>query len=137
MPYQSIPYRLVHHSLVNTESHLDLFLLAYATKVLYTYELDLKFIETFIENTKKQDPKIPHSIDKINGEKSWFARAKKEHRLHYWNYSGSISGDRGSIKGIGYGYLCYTSRVANPFSHIKGTLAIRVQKGTQNLVARL
>ena len=40
----------------------------------------------------------------------WKAFSKSQHRLHYWNYSGPLSGERGVLKGLGYGKLFYKSK---------------------------
>lgn len=95
----SYPFRLVLHR-TKGGNHADLFIRTPERQLLLTYEIsteDLRLL--FPSGAGLRFPTASTlQAGRKGSQEQAVARAKEQHRLMYWDYSGEISGGRGRIR---------------------------------------
>ncbi|MBL8020936.1 MAG: hypothetical protein JNM27_14795 [Leptospirales bacterium] len=93
-------FRISEHVTAPGVSHGDLFLLTPDAESLVTYDIQGLDLISLVERFQKRT-----DLEACLGEGEIWIKRKANHRLHYWTFSGDISGDRGTLREVCRGRL--------------------------------
>ena len=97
----AVPFRLVrHHYEHGRAEHLDLFLKPPRCDFLPTFELPAELANGIPGSRCRLRPPQDQETGRV-----WRGVRKKDHRVSYWTFSGSIEGDRGVVAELARGDL--------------------------------
>lgn len=93
-------FRIAEHVTTPGVSHGDLFILLPDAEALVTYDIQGLDLTTLAERFEKRT-----DLEAGLGQGEIWIKRKANHRLHYWTFSGGISGDRGTLREVCRGRL--------------------------------